>query len=113
MNKYKTSSILLILLFFTVGISCKNEVRTFPEMESFYQESCNLKNAREDSVERFNAKMIAFTNKNHDAVEDEKYPYILENTYLITKKYQDDRKELMKYLHWRRIVFGRKYKDAE
>ncbi len=111
MYQFKISTIVLLILLFTVFVSCKNKARTYPEMEEFYVESCNLTNAKEDSVERFNQKFIKFTNKNYGAIDDARYPHILENTFLVTKKYQDERKELMKYLYWKSIIFNSKYKD--
>jgi len=111
MYRFKITTIVLIILVSTVFISCKKEVRTYPEMESFYEESCNLANAKEDSVERFNAKIIEFTNKNCGAVDDARFPYILENTFLVYKKYQDERKELMRYLYLKSLIINSKYKD--
>ncbi len=111
MYRFKITTIVLMILAATVFLSCKKAVVTYPEMESFYEESCNLADAEEDSVERFNAKIIEFTNKNCGAIDDARYPYILENTFLVYKKYQDERKELMKYLYWRSVIFNSKYKD--
>lgn len=74
----------LVILFASaiIMLSCEQssiEVAPKPQMESFYEESLELKSVTPDSVGRFVAKVNSYTRTNPAAKQDPLYPEIVEN----------------------------------
>ncbi len=72
--------LLFIPIFaFCLLISCEKEGSFFPEMDSFYTESCGLPNVTTDSAKNFTKKFAGFVKINPESKEHPKYPLIVEN----------------------------------
>ena len=64
-----------------LAYSCEKEamVEGYPEMQSFYAESCGLSAVTWDSVNAFSNKVSEFTTEYPDSKRHSLYPKILEN----------------------------------
>lgn len=51
----------------------------YPQMESFYTESCGLQSVSTDSVKTFTVKVDNYTVRNPEAKQHVRYPQIQEN----------------------------------
>ena len=71
--------ILIIVSFLCFACSKETSVSSYPEMQAYYVESCNLGVATTDSIRHFSQKVNAFVTSHADAVEDPLYPKIKEN----------------------------------
>ena len=73
----------LVLLFITclMVIACEREVKGegYPEMESFYTESCGLPAVTKDSIKLFTIKVNNYTTEYPESKEHSLYPKIQEN----------------------------------
>ena len=71
--------ILIIVSFLYFACSKETSISSYPEMQAYYVESCNLGVATTDSIRHFSQKVNAFVTSHADAVEDPLYPKIKEN----------------------------------
>ena len=78
-HKFRLSTFLFILTAAFLLTSCEKEVTTYPELQAFYQESCQLPVATADSVSRFAHKVDQFVGTYPAALGDPLYPQIQEN----------------------------------
>lgn len=71
----------LLLMFSFYIISCDKEVigEGFPEMESFYIESCGLRSVTLDSVKTFSVKVNDYTTEYPESKDHSLYPKIQDN----------------------------------
>lgn len=79
MKTLQNHFVVAVLLFMTVG--CEKEVLSegYPEIESFYVESCGLQSVAPDSVETFSKKVDDFTAVYPDSKEHSLFPKIQAN----------------------------------
>ncbi len=71
--------ICLILILPFAFISCEKETSSFPELDSFYTESCDLPKTTPDSAKNFTKKFAGFVKTNPESKEHPKYPLIVDN----------------------------------
>ena len=77
-------SFILIVSFLCLACSKETSRSSYPEMQAYYVESCNLGVAAIDSVQRFSQKVDAFVALHADAKDDPLYPHILENIQTVS-----------------------------
>ena len=72
-------SFLFIVSFLCLACSKETSRMSYPEMQAYYAESCNLGVAASDSIARFRQKVDTFVTQHTDAKDDPLYPKIQAN----------------------------------
>jgi hypothetical protein len=75
----KSVFLILVILLSLTACEKENLSEGYPEMESFYVESCGLQTVTTDSVKSFSAKVDDFTAKWPDSKGHSLYPKIQAN----------------------------------
>ena len=70
---------MIIVSFVCFSCSEETSVSQYPEMQAYYDESCNLGVATTDSVQHFTQKVNTFVTQHTDAANDPLYPQIVGN----------------------------------
>ena len=69
----------MIVSFLCLACSKETSRMSYPEMQAYYAESCNLGVAATDSVQRFSQKVDTFVTQHTDAKDDPLYSKIQAN----------------------------------
>lgn len=72
-------SFLFIVSFLCLACSKETSRMSYPEMQAYYAESCNLGVAASDSIARFRQKVDTFVTQHADAKDDPLYSRIVDN----------------------------------
>ena len=83
-NSLISFSFILVVSFLCLACSKETSRSSYPEMQAYYVESCNLGVAAIDSVQRFSQKVDAFVALHADAKDDPLYPRIQENIQTVS-----------------------------
>ena len=83
-NSLISFSFILVVSFLCLACSKETSRSSYPEMQAYYVESCNLGVAAIDSVQRFSQKVDAFVAQHVDAKDDPLYPRIQENIQTVS-----------------------------
>ena len=78
---------LFVICFMTIGCDRDTMSTIFPEIESYYKESCSWDGVAKDSLERFVVKVRGFLNEKPEARKDPLLPKIQEKVKTASQRF--------------------------